>query len=103
MNEYIELTLNQYIAESEGRIRRGLPPHDPQTAEQRDWLVDNYPEFAIQFLPPVSEMKHIGKPKTFGRCLAVSEEWRERFLFTLIDDDEFTSAVRVALGLGGRA
>ena len=89
--------LRSYISQVQNQLSQGLSPEPPETLEQLDWLVDEYPEYAKPFLPPSAVMHQLGKHSMYGRLKELPELFRERFLLTLLNEPQFAVAIRKVL------
>jgi len=92
------MTVEQYVAEVGQCLRRGITPRDPVTRGELEAVVDAYPDDAGRWMPNEKSRESMGLPAHFGRQVqSWGELERDRFLQTLLHDDEFRSAARTVL------
>ena len=87
----------EWVDDTIQRMDRNQPVF-PDNREQLDWLLEQYPEESVRWLPPRGELHHLNLPGDFEfREQPLDEIWQERFLVTLTSDTSFRQAVMTAL------
>ena len=93
-----QFTVEQYVAEVGQCILRGVTTRDPLTRGELEAAVDAYPDDAGRWIPDTESLKSLEIPAHFGGAV---DPWgdlqRDRFLQTLVGDDEFWAAVKAVL------
>jgi hypothetical protein len=90
-----------YIRHCEMALDDGREPNPPETPEQLEALVEWNPRLGRKYLPGPDDLVRMGLSPMLGRDPApLSEEWQERFLCTLRDDEQFRLAFRHILDRG---
>lgn len=90
------MSFNEWIRDARERIDRNSAVF-PETVEQLLWLVENFPNLAGTWLPPRSQMWHLGLSPSVGRLQSFTETWRERLILTTVEDSDFRMAMRNVL------
>lgn len=91
----IECGVEAYVAYCEGCFARGRTPDvGPANAEQLKAALREFPDKRMHFAPADPKwLELLGIPAWYGKPIQPFDElWKERFLQTLIDDDDFRRA-----------
>ena len=85
----------EYLAHVEEALAEGKPPWDPVKRIELETVLEQFPEYARRWLPPLREQQSLGFPRHLGQKITPFDElFRERFLKTLADDVDFCLALK---------